>query len=120
MEKTYNPEQIEAKYRSLWEDKNLSLYCGVTNDLDKRLRQHNGDIVGGAKYTRANRPCVLASSVVNHDYKAGQYQWCNYLWGCYRKSRDRKLTGTLSGSMFYACANGICAISTLVGPFHRK
>ena len=21
---------------------------------------------------------VLASSVVNHDYKAGQYQWCNY------------------------------------------
>ncbi len=23
MEKTYNPEQIEAKYRSLWEDKNL-------------------------------------------------------------------------------------------------
>ena len=38
---------------------NNSLYCGVTNDLDKRLRQHNGDIVGGAKYTRANRPCVL-------------------------------------------------------------
>ncbi|MBT6655053.1 MAG: class I tRNA ligase family protein, partial [Candidatus Thioglobus sp.] len=23
MEKTYNPEQIEAKYRSLWEDQNL-------------------------------------------------------------------------------------------------
>ena len=21
---------------------------------------------------------VLASSVVNHDYKAGEYQWCNY------------------------------------------
>jgi hypothetical protein len=21
---------------------------------------------------------ILASSVVNHDYKAGQYQWCNY------------------------------------------
>ena len=21
---------------------------------------------------------VLTSSVVNHDYKAGQYQWCNY------------------------------------------
>jgi hypothetical protein len=26
MEKTYNPEQIEAKYRSLWEDKNLFYY----------------------------------------------------------------------------------------------
>ena len=38
---------------------NNSLYCGVTNDLDKRLRQHNGEIAGGAKYTRANGPCVL-------------------------------------------------------------
>jgi putative endonuclease len=31
----------------------------VTNDIDKRLRQHNGEIIGGAKYTRANAPCVL-------------------------------------------------------------
>ncbi len=38
---------------------NNSLYCGVTNDIDKRLRQHNGEIAGGAKYTRANGPCVL-------------------------------------------------------------
>jgi putative endonuclease len=27
--------------------------------LDKRLRQHNGDLKGGAKYTRANAPCRL-------------------------------------------------------------
>ncbi|WP_244610246.1 GIY-YIG nuclease family protein [Bathymodiolus heckerae thiotrophic gill symbiont] len=38
---------------------NDALYCGVTNDMDKRLRQHNGEIVGGAKYTRANTPCKL-------------------------------------------------------------
>jgi hypothetical protein len=37
--------------------------------------------------------------------------------GCYRKSRDRKVTGTMSGSMFYACATGSCAISVLVGIF---
>lgn len=36
-----------------------SLYCGVTNDLSRRLRQHNGEIKGGAKYTQARRPCEL-------------------------------------------------------------
>ena len=30
-----------------------SLYCGITNDIDRRLKQHNGDINGGAKYTRS-------------------------------------------------------------------
>lgn len=38
---------------------NNSLYCGITNDIDKRLRQHNGEIMGGAKYTKAFGPCVL-------------------------------------------------------------
>lgn len=33
-----------------------SLYTGVTRDLVRRLRQHNGEIVGGASYTRGRRP----------------------------------------------------------------
>lgn len=36
-----------------------SLYCGITNNLQKRLRQHNGELKGGAKYTRAKGPCSL-------------------------------------------------------------
>ncbi len=36
-----------------------SLYCGITNHLEKRIKQHNGELVGGAKYTRANGPCKL-------------------------------------------------------------
>ena len=36
-----------------------TLYCGITNDLSKRLRQHNGELVGGAKYTKVRRPCGL-------------------------------------------------------------
>ena len=36
-----------------------SLYCGITNNLEKRLKQHNGEIKGGAKYTRSHRPCKL-------------------------------------------------------------
>jgi len=33
-----------------------SLYCGITTNLKKRLRQHNGEIKGGAKYTRGRGP----------------------------------------------------------------
>jgi predicted GIY-YIG superfamily endonuclease len=31
-------------------------YVGVCLDMSKRLAQHNGEIVGGAKSTRAGRP----------------------------------------------------------------
>ncbi len=44
-----------------------SLYCGVTNDLARRLRQHNGEIKGGAKYTQARRPCELVYQEVCED-----------------------------------------------------
>ena len=36
-------------------------YCGITNDLNKRVRSHNGDSVG-AKYTRGRRPVKLVYS----------------------------------------------------------
>jgi putative endonuclease len=37
-----------------------SLYTGVATDLDRRLQQHNGELSGGARYTRGRRPVVLA------------------------------------------------------------
>lgn len=40
-----------------------SLYCGITNNLAKRLRMHNGEIKGGAKCTRSRRPVRLATCV---------------------------------------------------------
>lgn len=36
-----------------------TLYTGITNNIKKRLRQHNGEIVGGAFYTRNKRPVKL-------------------------------------------------------------
>ncbi len=37
-----------------------TLYAGITTDPARRLRQHNGELSGGAKYTRARRPVALA------------------------------------------------------------
>ena len=39
-----------------------SLYTGVANDLQRRLRQHNGELAGGARYTRGRRPVELVWS----------------------------------------------------------
>lgn len=36
-----------------------NLYTGYTKDLKKRLDQHNGLVLGGARYTRARRPVSL-------------------------------------------------------------
>ena len=36
-----------------------TLYTGYTNNLEKRLKDHNGD-KAGAKYTRGRRPVKLA------------------------------------------------------------
>ncbi|CAC9993991.1 hypothetical protein [uncultured Gammaproteobacteria bacterium] len=67
---------------------NNSLYCGVSNDLDKRLRQHNGEIAGGAKYTRANGPCVLAYQEQVKDRSTALKRECEIK----SMTRDEKLT----------------------------
>ena len=36
-----------------------SFYCGITTNIERRIKQHNGELSGGAKYTRSRRPCRL-------------------------------------------------------------
>lgn len=52
-------------------------YVGVTTDLDRRLKQHNGDVVGGAKSTRAGRPWSLLCTVGGFYTRseAFQFEW---------------------------------------------
>ena len=51
---------VDSWYVYLLQCSDGSFYTGVTTDIKRRLRQHNGEIVGGANYTRARRPVALA------------------------------------------------------------
>ena len=57
-------------------DKPGLTYVGATVDVDKRLRQHNGEIKGGAKYTKGRqwkRVCFVSNFP---DQRAAlQFEW---------------------------------------------
>ncbi|MBO45794.1 MAG: hypothetical protein CMJ96_02750 [Planctomycetes bacterium] len=40
-----------------------STYVGISTNVERRLRAHNGEIAGGAKRTRAGRPWRLGAVV---------------------------------------------------------
>ena len=47
---------------------NNKTYLGITTDMDKRLKKHNGLLSGGAKYTRAFKgdgEWILKATVTN-------------------------------------------------------
>ena len=48
-------------YAYLLSCRDETLYCGITKDLERRLREHNQGRAG-AKYTRARRPVSLVYS----------------------------------------------------------
>ena len=48
-----------------------SLYVGCTNDLERRLKQHN-DSKWGAHYTKIRRPVVLKYSETFSDLKTAR------------------------------------------------
>lgn len=52
-------ENKEVYYTYMVRCSDGSLYTGWTVDLERRLRAHNGQISGGAKYTAGRRPVFL-------------------------------------------------------------
>jgi putative endonuclease len=45
-------------------------YVGMTSDVARRLRQHNGELVGGARYTRIGRPWAVALVMGPYDTRS--------------------------------------------------
>ena len=52
-------------------------YVGATNDLPRRLAQHNGELPGGARSTRAGRPWVVGRTLGPFDSR-GEAQSVEY------------------------------------------
>ncbi|MFT7328427.1 MAG: putative endonuclease [Crocinitomicaceae bacterium] len=59
-----------------------TLYTGITTDLERRIKEHNGMMPGGAKYTAARNPVI----VVYHS------QHSNRSTASIEESRIKKLT----------------------------
>jgi predicted GIY-YIG superfamily endonuclease len=51
-----SPFQITYLYVLISINKSKFSYVGVTNNMARRIRQHNGEIVGGARYTSRHAP----------------------------------------------------------------
>lgn len=47
-----------------------SLYCGVTIDLERRVKEHNSDNSKASRYTRARRPVELVYTEEYQDLKS--------------------------------------------------
>ena len=59
-----------------------SYYTGKTKDINRRIKQHNGLLSGGAKYTKLKRPVKL---VYVETYTTNQF-------ACQREEEIKKLT----------------------------
>ena len=47
-----------------------SLYCGMTKNLENRLKEHNFSSAKGAKYLRGKKPAIIVYSEEYTDIKA--------------------------------------------------
>jgi len=53
-----------------------TFYVGVARNLAQRLRQHNGELRGGARYTQGRRPVTIYAARVCPDRRAAtQLEW---------------------------------------------
>ncbi|XP_071716428.1 uncharacterized protein [Rutidosis leptorrhynchoides] len=57
----------------------IKTYVGVTNNFSRRLRQHNGELKGGAKASQAGRPWICACIIQGFENKSEackfEYRW---------------------------------------------
>ncbi|KAM0002407.1 putative GIY-YIG endonuclease [Helianthus debilis subsp. tardiflorus] len=65
----------------------IKTYVGVTNNFSRRLKQHNGELNGGAKATQAGRPWICACIVRGFESKSEACKF-EFKW----KSMSSKMT----------------------------
>ena len=75
---------------------NNTTYNGYTNDIDKRLRQHNGELAGGARSTRKHQGhwkylAIVSSEQFDKSTAMSFEWWVRYPTG--KKPRPKEYTG---------------------------
>jgi len=85
-------------------------YVGITNDLSRRLRRHNGEVKGGARATRSGRPWRVLAVVRGFPSKvdAERFEWRAKRQ---RATKNQKLI-TMKGALPRRCAN-LCEVLNL-------
>ncbi|XP_051144307.1 structure-specific endonuclease subunit slx1 [Andrographis paniculata] len=68
-------------------------YVGVTNNFSRRLKQHNGEVKGGAKSSRAGRPWICACLIEGFDDKSHAYSF-EAKWKISSRKLSQKRSGT--------------------------
>ena len=70
-------------------------YVGITNNLVRRLRQHNGVIKGGARRTKQHQPWTVAATIsgFHNKQQALQFEWAVHH---VRAARNSGVAGRLS------------------------
>ena len=63
-----------------------TFYAGMTNDVERRIGEHNGDGRLGAKYTRARRPVKLEYQQQFETRSAA----CKFEWHIKKLNRKQK------------------------------
>lgn len=77
-----------------------TFYVGVARHLAVRLREHNGERPGGARYTRGRRPVVLYAAYPCTDRRAAtQLEWWTKRLPRARKSLLVTTEGWLAGDV---------------------
>jgi structure-specific endonuclease subunit SLX1 len=90
------------------------VYVGTTNNMQRRLRQHNGDLkAGGAKYTHLYRPWRIAATVRHfRSYtEAQQFEWAWQHPGRTRHLKEHRNARLINGSR--TLQNYLCTVAFL-------
>ncbi|KAI3996617.1 hypothetical protein MKX01_009449 [Papaver californicum] len=75
-----SPPSSWSVYLILSTNAPLKTYVGVTTNFSRRLKQHNGELKGGAKASRAGRPWICACIIRGfNDHSEGINLECFYI-----------------------------------------
>ena len=89
-----------------------TLYCGVSTDVERRVREHNAGRYG-AKYTRPRRPVALVCCAAAGDRASA----CRLEWAVKQRPRAEKEAFLLAQAVIQALP---CRIGEAEGELHES